>query len=368
MTPPRETDAPASGDTGLSNARPAPQITVAIPTFNRCDQLRETVYALLTVGVFGTAAALIVVDDGSTDGTEQFMRELESTYEGPVSLRYHRQVNQGPAAARNWALEQCETEWIAFLDDDCVPEPGWLKALFTMIQEGGDRLAGIGGRFLPARSRTLVAHYLELRGVNEYPSRHRKFGGPLGGNCLFSRKALQAAGGYDCTYRVAASEDSDLNRRLKQLGYHFQYQPAAVVRDHNVETLGELICRGIQRGRSRVLKRALWQSSKRPTWVGAVREMLLALLWIGAILLAPVRAFRFLTVRSHWPRAIVLAAIDALAHTMSRWGRLQMSVAILLKQQPVDRKTLLSAASLAAAEPENPPRDFPEIASRPAYL
>ena len=237
MPPPRETTASAPGDRGLANERLAPQITVAIPTYNRCDQLRETIYALLAVGVSGTCAALIVVDDGSTDGTEQFLRELATTYEGPVTLRYHHQANQGPAAARNWALEQCETEWIAFLDDDCAPEPGWLNALFAMTKEGGDRLAGIGGRFQPARSRTLVAHYLELRGVNEYPSRHRPFGGPLGGNCLFSRKVLQLAGGYDCTYRVAASEDSDLNRRLKQLGYQFRYQPAAVVRDHNVETL-----------------------------------------------------------------------------------------------------------------------------------
>jgi glycosyltransferase involved in cell wall biosynthesis len=77
---------------------------------------------------------IVVVDDGSTDGTFAWLGERERVAVRP--LRRLQQANRGPAAARNRGVEAASTPWIAFLGDDTVPEPDWLSRHWARLQGG----------------------------------------------------------------------------------------------------------------------------------------------------------------------------------------------------------------------------------------
>ena len=88
-----------------------PKISVVIPTYNRAEKVRRAVESAL-VQTF-TDLEVIVVDDGSSDGTEQALRQAFGDH-----IRYFFQSNQGVSAARNKGIEEARGEWIAFLDSD----------------------------------------------------------------------------------------------------------------------------------------------------------------------------------------------------------------------------------------------------------
>ena len=85
-------------------------VSVIIPVFNGERFLREAVQSVLDQG--DSSAEIIVVDDGSTDGTATVARSFAET------VRYLHQTNQGPAAARNRGIEHAQGSLIAFLDAD----------------------------------------------------------------------------------------------------------------------------------------------------------------------------------------------------------------------------------------------------------
>lgn len=87
-----------------------PLISVVIPVFNGERFLREAVESVLAQKY--SPLEIIIVDDGSTDGTETVARSL------PETVRYLRQANKGPAAARNRGIEHARGSLIAFADAD----------------------------------------------------------------------------------------------------------------------------------------------------------------------------------------------------------------------------------------------------------
>ena len=95
-------------------------VSVVIPTYNRLPYLREAVDSVLNQT--WPALEILIVDDGSTDGTEEAL----PTFGGPV--RYFRQKNSGPATARNRGIREAKGDWIAFLDSDDLWLPDKLAA------------------------------------------------------------------------------------------------------------------------------------------------------------------------------------------------------------------------------------------------
>ncbi len=95
-----------------------------VPTFNRRDYLADTLASLTNQTLASDHFEVIVVDDGSSDGTEEVARE---TY--PFRLRYIRQDNQGDAEARNTGALHSEAKILVFLDDDILVEPEYLESV-----------------------------------------------------------------------------------------------------------------------------------------------------------------------------------------------------------------------------------------------
>lgn len=93
-----------------------PLISVIIPTYNRLTMLERAVHSVLAQ----THAdwELLIADDGSSDGTADFLTQLQRTWSRPQRLHCLKQANHGVSHARNRAAEQARGAWLAFLDSD----------------------------------------------------------------------------------------------------------------------------------------------------------------------------------------------------------------------------------------------------------
>jgi len=110
-----------------------PEFSVVVPTHNRIDVLPEVLGAAENQAGAPTYE-LLVVDDGSSDGTEDFLARRPWRVPAQVLL----QPNRGPAAARNLGLRAARGRWAAFLGDDTVPAADWLARHREAHRKRGD--------------------------------------------------------------------------------------------------------------------------------------------------------------------------------------------------------------------------------------
>lgn len=101
-----------------------PSVSVVIPVFNRAHCLERAVRSVMNQTL--PVTEVIIIDDGSTDGSVELGKQLESTFD---TVRFIGQANSGPGAARNLGVENSVGEWIAFLDsdDEWVPDKNRLS-------------------------------------------------------------------------------------------------------------------------------------------------------------------------------------------------------------------------------------------------
>lgn len=173
------------------------EICIVIPTCDRPDLLRRCLRAVQTEAEPGVES--IVTNDGG--GSLEF---LAAEFPG---VRFVEGPRRGPAANRNHGARQSRSDWIIFLDDDCEPQPGWLKACREAIRPGtADLLEGA------VEAIGWTGHPLDERVENL-----------LGGvfwscNLAVRRSVFEKSGGFDEDFKQAAFEDMELAERLKRLG------------------------------------------------------------------------------------------------------------------------------------------------------
>ncbi len=202
--------------------------SVVVPTHNRAAWLQRCLAHLL----FQTYPhyEVIVVDDGSEDGT-------------PALLRLHfRQVlclsepHRGPAAARNRGIAAARGDVVAFTADDCLVPPDWLARLAEGLRNAPEA-AGVGGYRVPAAGLTessAFSRYEQWRLAQSYQSlRDARVGGsetPAGAahNVAYRRAVLDEAGGFDERFPYPAGEDEELKHRLCDGGHRLLYLPIPV--------------------------------------------------------------------------------------------------------------------------------------------
>lgn len=102
-----------------------PQVSIVIPTYNRANTIIPTLESVFAQTF--TDYEIIVIDDGSTDDTEQVLAPYME------NIRYIKQLNQGSAAARNHGMQLAEGKLIAFLDSDDLWKPDKLAAQVTYM-------------------------------------------------------------------------------------------------------------------------------------------------------------------------------------------------------------------------------------------
>ncbi|MDW8053715.1 MAG: glycosyltransferase family 2 protein [Anaerolineae bacterium] len=205
------------------------RFSIVIPTYNRRELLRRCLSGAVSQDY--PNYEVIVVDDGSTDGTEEIVRR-----EFP-QVRYIRQnPNRGPAAARNQGIRASTGEIVAFTDDDCLLPPNFLSRLADGYRRY-PQVAGVGGYLeapqellesnLFAQYEAYVTHHVYRAGPEEYLG---GFECPAGGtnSMSYRREVLLEVGGFDESFPYAAGEDADLKWRVTQKGYLLLYLPVKV--------------------------------------------------------------------------------------------------------------------------------------------
>jgi GT2 family glycosyltransferase len=206
-------------------------ISVVIPTHNRKDGLQRCLQAVAKQDY--PDFEVIVVDDGSSDGTEDLMRRAFP------DLRFLRQeTNRGPAAARNRGIQAATGDIVAFTDDDCVVPGDWLSTLAAGFQKFPG-VVGVGGyQQAPEewiRSRVVAAadRCMRLRGLSGRRDTEQLGGNEIPGlgtnNVAYRREVLLEVGGFDEGFRCASGEDADLKLRIARSGYRLLYVPLGVL-------------------------------------------------------------------------------------------------------------------------------------------
>ncbi len=198
-----------------------PFVTVIVPTYNRRALLRECLASLLSQTYAEDCYEIIIVDDGSTDGTDDLVDCM--AHGSSPELRYFRQSNRGPAAARNLGMKTARGEIIAFTDDDCIASPTWLEN-GTRPFGAGD-IAAVQGQTLPTepmRVRFFPPRFAYVVQVTEetwpYPTC----------NMFYRTQAILDVGGFNEQYRAAA-EDADLAWRIKDRGMKIVFSDDVLV-------------------------------------------------------------------------------------------------------------------------------------------
>lgn len=217
----------------------APDFSIIIPTFERPQTLAQCLEALGELDREGPTFEVIVVDDGGGVALDRVIDPVR----GRLPLRLLRQEHAGPAAARNAGVRVARGRWLAFTDDDCQPDPQWLRGFARGFAERSD--LGLGGRTLNLVETNVfcVAHQLLV----DYVTRRFRDGASEPGffasnNIAFPAEALRPIGGFDTSFPFAAGEDRDLCTRWLAAGHTLAEAPAAIVRHHHLLGLGHF-CR-----------------------------------------------------------------------------------------------------------------------------
>jgi hypothetical protein len=210
----------------MTAARP-PAISVIVPTYNRCEQLRRTLDSLAAQRFPAGAFEVVVSDDGSSDGTAEMVRE----YAGRLRLRYWSQEDQGfrAAAARNAGARLAGAPVLAFLDSGTLAGPDFVHGHLAAHPAGRRPRVVLGycrGYGGDLSSRDLRHDVFERAGfdLGTYAAPWCLFWTM---NCSVRARAFWLAGGFDEGFEGWGGEDIELGYRLFRAGQHFVVSPQA---------------------------------------------------------------------------------------------------------------------------------------------
>jgi peptidoglycan/xylan/chitin deacetylase (PgdA/CDA1 family)/GT2 family glycosyltransferase len=218
-----------------------PKISVVIPTHNRVGTLSRTLVTLFRQDLDSDQYEIVVVVDGSTDGTVAFLRGLKA----PCALRLLEQPNRGLPGARNAGIKAARGELVLFIDDDILCSASLLKA-HAAAHESRDPSVVFGATFVsPESPQTLVADLEKRAWRNIYRPLMRNqapqfpANASLGNNASAPRSLLLDCGG--CDEELLYLQDYELGIRVWKMGVPFNFVPEAVVYHLQSKSIAELL-------------------------------------------------------------------------------------------------------------------------------
>jgi glycosyltransferase involved in cell wall biosynthesis len=313
-----ETDPAGTAARGLPTANDTsstvlPRLSIIICSLNGASGVDRCLRAVDLQSI-RSVLELIVVDDGSTDATSEVGRAHAA-----VVVRH--ETNRGLAAARNSGLAVARAPLVAFLDDDCEPDPVWAEQLLAAYDDG---VIGVGGPIVPAAEDGFMLGYLKrnnpLRPLEsnlanserllyrlklyvrrqwtpqQEPSQQEVYSF-AGANMSFVRRALIEAGRFDERFRFGG-EDLDACLRLRRAfpSGRLAFAPKALVVHHFEPTLRDALRRSRAYGRGSARLYRKWPSMPATFFPGPV-------LVLGT-LLASLRARQLAVVAAAMPHLL----------------------------------------------------------------
>jgi glycosyltransferase involved in cell wall biosynthesis len=219
-------------------------LTVIIPTFNREDVLRKALEAYRVQSRPELVRELIVVDDGSTDGTQEVVKIFQTR--APFQVRYLRQENKGPAAARNLGIRNTSSELLLFTDSDIIPSLTLVEEHVKWHVENPSGNVSVLGyvTWSPELNPTPFMRWYGENGAL-FAFRRLRHHSQITTDCFYtcnlSLKAsfLRRVGGFDEEFESAAWEDIELGYRLQKAGMRLFYDREAVGYHHQAFSFAE---------------------------------------------------------------------------------------------------------------------------------
>lgn len=217
------------------------KLSVLISTYNRRDVLSRSLPTILDQDLPVEEYEIVVVVDGSTDGTVEMLRGLKSR----CAFRVLEQPNRGLAAARNAGWKAAIGDLILFLDDDILCDRALLREHAT-AHRGSRPEVVFGPVWLAHNSpNSSASDWYKARSETSLDSitRERKLRWPddftIAANCSVPRSTLFESGGFD--EQFGCREEQDLGLRFWKMGVNFRYQPRAVAYQLYVKSPRELV-------------------------------------------------------------------------------------------------------------------------------
>lgn len=186
-----------------------PLISVVIPTYKRPALLLRCMDALSKQSFLSINFEVIIVSDGPDDETKHAVENTCRTAYTDLAVRYIAlPAKGGPAAARNLGWRNAGAAFIAFTDDDCIPDAEWLQHLYDAYIRTGLKEVAFTGRTIVPIPATPTDYQRTIANLER-----AEF---ITANCAATRSALRQINGLDEAFTMAWREDSDFQFRLMQ--------------------------------------------------------------------------------------------------------------------------------------------------------
>jgi glycosyltransferase involved in cell wall biosynthesis len=206
-----------------------PRVSIVVCAYNAARTMDACLTSLRTLNYANYE--VVVVNDGSTDGTLEISRTHEAAYgDDPAAPRFVLidQPNKGLSVARNVGAAAASGEIVAYTDSDCVPDPDWLAFLVYRFVRSG--FVAVGGPNFPPPEPSLVPAAVAVSPggpthvlLDDEVAEHIP-----GCNMAFTKQALESIGGFEPIF-AAAGDDVDLCWRLQNDGHAVGFSAAATV-------------------------------------------------------------------------------------------------------------------------------------------
>ncbi|MCL5038095.1 MAG: glycosyltransferase [Chloroflexi bacterium] len=248
-----------------------PDLSVLICSFNRRDTLRRALKALFCQTLSPDCYEVVVVDDGSDDGTREMIESLNP----PCQLRYIYQENQGRSVARTKLVENATGNFVLFVDDDIIADPHLLREHLTWIL-----------KYPKSTIRGRVNHVSDMENLKAPRFSWADISTAFfwTSNVSVKLEYLKKAGAFDPSFTEYGWEDLEMGVRLRKMGLSAKYNKNALVYHYkktwNREDLRNMIRQSGSKGRTAVI---FFQ--KHPSWrVRLATDIYAPRFWINNIL------------------------------------------------------------------------------------
>ncbi len=201
--------------------------SLIIATYNRLEELKELIASLEAMDFPTVDFELIVSDDGSTDGTGEYLRSRAFSF----PFQYLSQQHKGPGEARNYGMQQARGEYFIFIDSDCIVPPDYLAKVDQFLKK--DPVDAFGGPddchpdfppMLKAINYSMTS-FLGTGGTRGSTRSVTKFY-PRSFNMGLHRRVFEQIGGMN---QLRHGQDMDLSARIYNAGFRVALIPDAVV-------------------------------------------------------------------------------------------------------------------------------------------
>ncbi len=226
-------------------ARTDVRYSVIIPTHNRVHMLQACLSAVFDQTLSSAQYEVIVVNDGSTDGTADFLASYAPPSGG--QLRVVHSSHGGCASARNLGVEHARGSILFFTDDDCVVPRVWMETLLRGFDAHPD-VVGVGGWYRPSDDMLKRNRFARINDAIErmyygYYETHEVYANigvnPCGNtaNVAYRRSLFQDIGGFDTYTKKTAMIDYEFVLRIASRGYFTLYIPLVILHNKHLTFL-----------------------------------------------------------------------------------------------------------------------------------